>query len=69
MAVLVSLSRERVRRRPPLVTVGSRAYRITRPGLAHLVEWVVGPMPHERRPGARRGVHRTSYSGTGGQIH
>jgi hypothetical protein len=46
MAVLVSLDQERVRRRPPVVWIGSRAYRVTRPRLARVLEWVAGPLPH-----------------------
>ena len=36
---LVSLAAERIRRRPPLVVVGGRSYRIVNPWIARVLLW------------------------------
>lgn len=40
---LISLAAERIRRRPPLVVVGQRAYRVVNPWLARLILWTQRP--------------------------
>jgi len=39
MAELISLARARIRRAGPVVRVGRRYYRVTRPSLAALILW------------------------------